>query len=275
MMKKSQQNTDINSRRREKSRIERLQKNARFGEIVFTKHGIYEARPCVKCGMHHRVFYPSVMMHCEAESDGYVSKNVDQSGQPKILSPDPNSELGSPCHSRSDLGNKKQPKSIFRGTHSAMQYLSAFKCTNMNFLQSQTAAHPSISITSTTYPRYSKHRRHEDSSIEGSNTSLEAREEGLQDNSCEICLLAEENKLYHMNYRSGKGEIHQHDMKGGGGSFVQGTVKCPTCSHWMCFQADNEEEIEKRVKMEMLSQEEDHLRERLTRGREHYRITLL
>jgi len=271
-MKKSQQ---IIERKREKSRIERLQKNARFGEIVFTKHGIYEARPCVKCSMHHRVFYPPIMVNCETENDGhsFMNKNVDQSGQPKILSSDAISELDSPCHSRSDIENKKQPKSIFRGTHSAMQYLSAFKCTNMNFLQSQTAAHPSISITSTSYPKYSKHRRHEDSSVDESNTSLEAREEGLQENSCEICLLAEENKLYHMNYRSGKGEA-QHDGKGGGG-FVQGTVKCPTCSHWMCFQADNEEEIEKRVKMEMFSQEEDHLKERLTRGRDQFRMTLL
>ena len=271
-MKRSQQNLEKCSKQREQSRIERLQKNARFGEIVFTKHGVYEARPCEKCSLHHRVFYPPVLITCEGQTDIEGNRcriqNLDRAVHPKIIGSEDNGEAASnsPCHSRSDIRNKRQLGSIFRGTNSAKQYLSGLKCANMGF-HGQTTTQRSCSAASSSYPKYSRHKHHEESSINGSNTSLDIREE--TSNSCEVCLLAEENKFGHI---TAKGEA-TFDIRGSGGC-VQGAVQCPTCSQWMCFRAESEEEIERLVKKEILIQEEDALKQRLAKGREQYKKTL-
>ncbi len=266
-MKKHQKNSE---ERREKFRLERLQKNARFGEIVFTKHGVYEAQPCGMCTKHHRVFYPPVMIACEEmNSNQFKGEQLGHFDEPKAFM-DSLSDGSLPCHSKTSLKNKKASTSIFRGTSSAKHHLSGVRCANMGFLRNQAAESQHFPARSQNYSKYSKHKLSEDVSLNNSSSSLEAAIP-VQGDSCDICLLAEESKLYHMECRSVKREGR---VDKGPSGFVQGTVRCPNCCQMMCFQAQNEEDLERQVKKEILIQEEDALRKHLSDERDHYKQTL-
>ncbi len=64
-IKALRQNRDIEKREkvirklqmRENARLDRLKEAAKFGDIAFTKDGVFETKPCPSCNVHHKVPY--------------------------------------------------------------------------------------------------------------------------------------------------------------------------------------------------------------------------
>ena len=264
----------------ERSRIKRLQKVARVGEIVFTKHGVYEAHPCEYCSLHHKVA-PSVLSqnHCPVlickKACGKEIRNTKVNPDPLM----PKRRL-----SEVNMGDSRSRKvayntvipSLSQGSWSnKLIYSSAQNHTILNNhaqVISPLMNTCNFSPTPPTAPcprtpAAARSRQDRVLKIAQDKSSLGIEKE-LLTNAHET-FLHQDYHNQHNHYHSKKNPDNRNNRKYS--SQINGVVHCPSCFHQISFQSESDVALERLTKRERFLQEEDALKQNLVSERERYK----
>lgn len=274
----------------EQSRLERLRRAARVGEIVFTKHGVYETHQCDYCCMHHKV-PPSLLSqtHCPAFTckNAWGKKYNQTQSNPDSLNPDslpPRRRLLEdtmhdigcrnmahntvfPSLGKSVLLNK-DTRSAPTDTHfNNLEYSSLDNSHGQAISHNFSPIPPTTPCPRTTSAAKSRHDRLLKRSLAKSNMDTEelAEEHGHD------TFRQQNHHTQHNNHHTQHNNHHNRKTDRTYSSQAKDMVQCPSCSTWICFQAETDADLERSIKREIFLQEEDTLKQNLIRERERYK----
>lgn len=184
------------------------------------------------------------------------------------------------------MHHKVEPSLLSQGTCPAFTRKKALRKESCNVDKSNKKAMPSLVNScyfspvppTTPCPRATKHTRRHEKVLKRSSDTVQSspddtEEEKIVEDAHETIQHQDHHTQYNHHHHHHRRNINSDSRKHT--SQVKGAVQCPTCTHWMVFQAENEAVLEKIVKREMFLQEEEALKQHLAKEKERYEQAML